>query len=150
MKRIPKPRGPGLSEWVVAAEDILVQHDQDRKMGDSDVLSAEPWLIEIVCAGYFWLWKNGSIERPFIMLQASEDVLISHVGGRQRHFIKVELVNGQLAIMETAGVEEGNFVPFDVGGVEEVVGVMGDFFWSRDLNIVGGFVCLVGVSGGFE
>ncbi len=68
-----------------------------------------------------------------VMLQGSEEDLISRVGSRQGRYMKATMVQGQLAIAEAAGVREADMVPFDDGVskedlVDEVIEVMADTF----------------------
>ncbi|TKA82448.1 hypothetical protein B0A49_00047 [Cryomyces minteri] len=57
---------------------------------------------------------GGNVRTTFIMLQASRDTLMSRVGGREGHYMKVDMVDGQIAITEAPGIAETDVLPVDV------------------------------------
>ena len=52
----------------------------------------------------------------FLFLQADRDTLISRVGARKVHFMGAQMVDSQLADLETPGPRETDVIPIDVRG----------------------------------
>ena len=52
----------------------------------------------------------------FLFLQADRDTLISRVGARKDHFMSAQMVDSQLADLETPGPRETDVIPIDVRG----------------------------------
>lgn len=59
------------------------------------------------------LLGDGSIKTRFILLQATAEKLQDRVGARNGHYMKRDMVQGQLAILEEPDIDEVDVVPVD-------------------------------------
>ena len=65
--------------------------------------------------------NEDGVQVTFFVLQAGLETLKTRVTERVGHYMKVEMVQGQVAILEEPGVRETDIIPVDVGGARGIV-----------------------------